>query len=178
MRQKIFTATVFLFLLNTGACTSAGQKKESSSKQSGVDLATLCIEIQGWEKDGEAVTCHGLDELINAINGGAPFYTDRGVTTVVFQDYATLENASLIKLEIYQLSEETQAATLYKDVYVEEPEILTDIGKQARLAPKLIGTYSVDFHKGDIYVRVTITAKDETAKATIIKVASDIAAKI
>jgi len=121
-------------------------------------------EMPGWFMDGEPVVCSSLGELSRQINGGAPFYIDRGAKKIIFQDYINTDNTVFISLEIYQTGNNRQAEKLFHDIYVDSPVFLPDIGTKSRIADKLIGVYALDFVKNSMYARMTITKKTDLSR--------------
>ncbi len=134
--------------------------------------------ISGWMKDGEAVQCNSLGELSRQINGGAPFYVDRGAQSAIFQDYQKAGQSAYINLVIYQMENHEQATNLMKDVFMDDPFPLFDIGSQCRLAPKLIGVYSVDLVENNMYARATISEKNDESREALIGFARIVSSKL
>jgi hypothetical protein len=128
------------------------------------ELVALNQEMRDWSKDGELIICNSLSELARLINGGAPFYIERGAKRVVFQDYKNAKRDIYINLEIYQMGNNKEAESLFNDVFVDQPIYLPDIGERCRMAIRLIGVYSMDFFKENIYARLTITEKSDASK--------------
>jgi hypothetical protein len=138
--------------------------------------ALLTPMIDGWAKDGDKVECNNLAELSRQINGGAPFFIDRGAKKIIFQDYTNTKR--IINLEIYQMGNKDQAKTLYNDVYVEKPIAASDIGETARISAHLVGAYAIDFINDNYYSKLTILEKSAEAKTEIDKFAKTLSKKM
>jgi hypothetical protein len=135
-------------------------------------------EIPQWTREGKPFLARGLDELVQQMNGGAPFYTERGVRESAFQDYVHMNDSIWINVELHRTSTPKQAKQLYSDVYAESPSLLPDLGDGGRSLPNLIGAYTVEFLKGPVYARLTITNKSEKSKAALHLFAETIAARL
>ena len=168
-----FFLTIALCFLIMGACMASSAVKEES-----IGLLPADREISGWVKAGSAIQCNSLAELAQQINGGAPFFIDRGAKLVIFQDYTRQGREALLTLEIYEMGNMAQAEKLFNDIYVEDPVSLSDISHNARLASKLIGVYVIDFIKNNFYLRVTINQKNSDTKKDLEQFAAIISDKI
>ncbi len=168
-----FLYTSFLAVILLSSCATT-----SPIKRNAADLVPENQELKGWLKDGKVIQCTNLAELTRQINGGAPFYIERGAKEVIFQDYKIADSDVIITLEIYKMGKKSQAEKLFNDVFVEQPESLSNIGEKARMAGNLIGVYSIDFSKDVFYSRITITEKNNTSKNELEKFAILISDKI
>jgi hypothetical protein len=135
-------------------------------------------EVKGWAKGGDIMVCNNLAELTRQINGGAPFYIERGAIKVLFQEFENANKDAYINIEIFQMGNHNQAERLFDEVFVDRPIFLSDIGEKARMADNLIGVYSIDFFKGNFYSRLTITEKSNESKIELENFAKIISDKI
>ncbi|MFC1888783.1 DUF6599 family protein [Thermodesulfobacteriota bacterium] len=165
-------STLMACLLILPACASTGINTAKVRA-----LVPIDHEVSGWTRDGGEIVCQNLAELTQRINGGAPFFIDRGVRRVVFQDYQKT-GGTYINLEIYQTETSSQAERIFRDYYVDQPVELNEIGSTARLADNLIGVYFLDFYQSNFYVRLTITEKTGTAKNDLVLFARKVSGKI
>ena len=172
-KRRLCAFWIFVFCMFFFSCAATSPLKKDAS-----ELVALSQEVRGWSKDGEFIVCNSLAELARQINGGAPFYTERGAEKVVFQDYKNAKKDVYINLEIYQMGNNTEAETLFNDVFVDQPTYYSDIGERCRMASRLIGVYSMDFFKENIYARLTITEKSDASKNDLENFAKMISSKI
>lgn len=128
--------------------------------------------IDGWAADGETLVYNSLGELTARINGGAPFFFDRGVQSAVFQDYESGPEEMFLKLEIYRVGSPEEACALRDDVYMERPISLPEVGDKVRLAEHLVGALALDFCTGNLYAKVIITTKTAVARKEILRFAA------
>ena len=133
-------------------------------------------EVPGWIRDGEAYIAINEGALFNFINGGAPFYLERGVVEAGFQDF--IQNDLSLELEIYRTKNEESTKRLYDDIYVENPRLLKDMGTAGRFAASLVGVYMVEYWQQSFFVRLTISEKSAASKETILKFARVVSKKI
>ncbi len=131
--------------------------------------------VIGWELD-ETYIASNADSLMARINGGAPFYLDRGSKEVLFQEYT--KGRQYVSLELYRMSDRKSAKILYHDINEIKPEPLTNIGTEGRFDGSLVGNYLVEFHNKNFFIRLMISQKSPASKKTILKFASIISGKI
>lgn len=134
-------------------------------------------EIFGWLRDGDPMLATDLDSLTMLINGAAPFYLERGVLEVLFQDYINQDDVFLT-LEIYRTPSKEQAQSLYTAIEVENPETLENLGHEARLMSGLIGAYLLEFWQKTYFIRLTITEKSEYSREAIVNFAKHVSNQI
>lgn len=163
-RHSIAVAVVVV-----GACASLFGSCSAAPTVSMRELVPTPID--GWAADGETLVCNSLGELTARINGGAPFFFDRGVHSAVFQDYESVPEEMFLKLEIYRVGSPEEACALRDDVYMERPISVPEIGDKVRIAENLVGAFALDFCTGNLYAKVTITAKTAVARQEIVRFA-------
>lgn len=133
-------------------------------------------EIAGWSRDGKAFIALEKGALFDFINGGAPFYIERGVVEAVFQDY--IRKDLNLSLEIYRTKDAENTKKIYADIYVEDPEILNDVGTAGRFVGNLVGVYMIEYYEQSFFVRLIITEKSAASKKAIFKFAWIVSEKI
>ena len=146
-----------------------GTKVETNEPK--VDPVQLQFLVEGWETDGETAVVNNESELARLINGGAVYFIERGVKKAAFQDYKSSRKDVYLNLELYEAGNAKQAEKIQNGYFVEQPVILSDIGRNVRLANKLLGVYFIDFYLGKYYSRLTITEKTDQSKKEIIRFA-------
>ncbi len=141
------------------------------------DLVTLAPsdnDIAGWGID-DTFYAGDADSLMARINGGAPFYIERGAQEVLFLEYGNGE--SYLSVELYRMESKGHAARLYIDIDSVEPEPVTGLGNAARYDGSLMGTDLVEFQNKDYFVRLMITQAAQS-RETILKFARSISDNI
>ncbi len=178
MKNKTLLALIVLLLgVSAIGCISKQNEKESE-KPKLVSILPKDHEIPSWKKEAKTFVAKGFDELAQRINGGAPFYIDRGVKKSVFQNYINENNDIWIEVTFHQTATIEEAKQLYQDIYAESPEILSSLGDGGRKLPKLIGAYALEFRKGFVYVNLTISDKSTKSETVLMSFAKKIADKL
>ncbi|GAK57927.1 hypothetical protein U27_04899 [Candidatus Vecturithrix granuli] len=134
-------------------------------------------EISGWLRDGDPMLATDLDALTMLINGAAPFYLERGVVEVLFQDYVN-DSDVFLTLEIYRTQSKEQARSVYTNIYAENPEAVENLGHEARLMSGLIGAYLLEFWQKTFFIRLTITEKSEYSREAVVNFANHVSNQI
>lgn len=151
---------------------------ESSAQLILVSALPKDNEIASWKREGQPFLARGFEGLAKQINGGAPFYIERGVLESVFQDYINKGHAIRISVVLHQTAVASEAKRLYHDIYAESPLPLHNLGNEGRGLPKLIGAYSLQFWKGPVYADLTISDKSPESQAALLSFAEAIADKL
>ncbi len=150
----------------------------------GLGLPALASALPGdektpnWRRDGEPFSARGVEELARQINGGAPFYVDRGVGESAFQDYANEGGSIWISVALHRTASSREAENLYLDIYAESPRALPSLGNQGRALPNLIGAYAVEFQRGPVYARLSVSDKSPDSQAALMSFAQAIDARL
>jgi hypothetical protein len=175
MKQMLSLTLVFLLLCGWIVLFETDSHGIGSKKSILVSVLPNDDEIAGWKRDEPPFLAGGFEDLAKMMDGGAPFYIDRGVVESVFQDYVNKENTIRLNIELHQTANAEKTKRLYHDIYAESPSPLHKLGNEARRLPKLIGAYSIQFWKGPVYVSLTITDKSLQSQAALLAFAEAIA---
>ncbi len=132
-------------------------------------------EIAGWELD-ETYFASDAESLMARINGGGPFYIERGSKEVLFQEYT--KGSQYVSLEVYRMADKTSAGKLYSDINAIKPESRKDLGDEGRFDGGLIGNYLVEFRHREFFVRLMISQKSTISKNAILAFAKAISGRI
>ncbi|MCP4021456.1 MAG: hypothetical protein GY729_06420 [Desulfobacteraceae bacterium] len=178
MKNKTLLALIVLLLGISSIACNFNQNQKESEKPKLVSILPKDNEIPSWKKEAKAFVAKGFDELAQRINGGAPFYIDRGVKKSVFQNYINENNDIWIELIFHQTATIKEAKRLYQDIYAESPEFLPSLGDGGRKLPKLIGAYALEFRKGSVFVNLTITDKSAKSQTVLMSFAKKISDKL
>ena len=178
MKKMLSSALAFLLLCGLIGLFETDSRGGGSEKSILVSALPKDNEIAGWKREGQPFLARGHEDLAKQINGGAPFYIDRGVVESVFQDYINKENTIRITIELHQTAIAAEARRLYDDIYAESPSPLHNLGNEGRRLPKLIGAYSLQFWKGPVYAALTIYDKSLESQAALLSFAKVIAHKL
>jgi hypothetical protein len=178
MKKMLSSALAFLLLCGLIALFETDSQGGDSEKSILVSALPKDNEIAGWKREEQPFLARGFEDLAKQINGGAPFYIDRGVVESVFQDYVNKENTIWINIVLHQTAMTAEAKRLYHDIYAESPSPLHDLGNEGRGLPKLIGAYSLQFWKGPVYAELTISDKSLESQAALLSFAKAIARKL
>jgi hypothetical protein len=178
MKKMLLPFLAFLLLL--GFITLFQSNLQGSGLKKSILISVLPEddEIVGWKREEQPFLAIGFKDLAKMIDGGAPFYIDRGVVESVFQDYANIDNNIWINIMLHKTGNVTEARRLYHDSYAESPSVLRDLGNEGRGLPKLIGAYSIHFRKGPVYVELNISNKSQASRAVLLSFAKAIARKL
>ena len=133
-------------------------------------------EVAGWIRDGETYVATDEASLAEFIDGAAPFYIERGVVEVVFQDYANED--VYLTVEIYRMKNAESAKQLYAEITSENPETLEEVGTEGRFVSGLVGAYLIEYWQKSLFIRLTITDKSPQSKEAILKFATSVSEKI
>ncbi len=167
----VFVCIISVALMSS--CATAPSAVNNTNK-----LILLNQDVDGWARDGETIVCSNLAELSRQINGGASYYFDKGARKVIFQDFKKPDGDAYINCEIYQMKKQEMAEDIFNDSFVEQPVSLPEIGEKARLAGNLIGVYSIDFFKDNVYTRLVISEKNDKSKEELHNFAQSISSRI
>ncbi len=179
MKSRFFLITlIFIVSGMTYACQMIQTEPSDVEAPSLVSALPEGDEIPGWKREGEPFVARGMAGLAQQINGGAPFYIDRGVQESVFHEYANEDNSIWISVVLHQTARLKDAESLYRDIYAESPLSLPDLGKEGRALPELIGAYSIEFIKGPVFAKLTVNNKAETCQSLLLSFAEKIAARL
>jgi hypothetical protein len=178
MKKMLSSILAFLLLCGLIALFEPDSQGGGSEKPILISVLPKDNEIAGWKREEQPFLARGFEDLAKVMNGGAPFYIDRGVVESVFQDYVNKENTIRINIELHQTAVAAEAKRLYHDIYAESPSALHNLGKEGRRLPKLIGAYSVHFWKGPVYAALTISDKSLESQAALLSFAEAIARKL
>ncbi len=147
----------------------------AASEKEMMTLTPLDNEVTGWELE-ETYFAGDAESLMARINGGGPFYVDRGSKEVLFQEY--YKGSQYVSLEVYRMADKASAKKLYADINAIRPEPLKDLGDEARFDGSLIGSYLVEFRNREFFVRLMISQKSTLSKKVIFKFAKAVSGKI
>ncbi|OGP52112.1 MAG: hypothetical protein A2Y79_12495 [Deltaproteobacteria bacterium RBG_13_43_22] len=178
MKKMLSSALTFLLLCGLIALFETDSQGSGSEKPILVSALPKDNEIAGWKREGQPFLARGFADLAKQINGGAPFYIERGVVESVFQDYINKKNTIRINIVLHQTAIAAEARRLYHDSYAESPLPLHILGNEGRGLPKLIGAYSLQFCKGPVYADLTISDKSLESQAALLSFAKRIARKL
>jgi hypothetical protein len=178
MKKMLLSALAFLLLCGLVALFETDSQGGSSEKSILVFALPKDDEIAGWMREEQPFLARGHEDLAKQINGGAPFYIDRGVVESVFQDYVNKENTIRITIELHQTAIAAEARRLYHDIYAESPLPLHNLGNEGRGLPNLIGAYSIQFWKGPVYASLTVSDKSLESQAVLLSFAKAIARRV
>jgi hypothetical protein len=178
MKKMLSSALAFLLLCGLIALFETDSQGGDSGKSILVSALPKDNEIAGWKREEQPFLARGFEDLAKQVNGGAPFYIDRGVVESVFQDYVNKEKTIWINIVLHQTAMAAEATRLYHDIYAESPSPLHDLGNEGRGLPNLIGAYSLQFLKGSVYAELTISDKSPESQATLLSFAKAIARKL
>jgi hypothetical protein len=178
MKKMLSSALALLLLCGLIVLFETDSQGGGSEKSILVSALPQDNEIAGWKREEQPFLARGSEDLAKMMNGGAPFYIDRGVVESVFQDYVNKENTIRINIELHQTAIAAEARRLYHDIYAESPSPLHNLGNEGRRLPKLIGAYSFQFWKGPVYAALTISDKSLESQAVLLSFAKAIARKL
>lgn len=131
-------------------------------------------DIPGWGID-DTFYAEDADSLMARINGGAPFYLERGAQEVLFLEYRN--GKSYLSVELYKMDNRKSARSIYVDLNSVESEQVIRLGDATRYDGSLIGTGLVEFINKDYFVRLIITQAVQS-KQTILEFTRSISDKI
>ena len=179
MKKVFFPA--FCILLTVGlfqACKRLPLANLVPEAPSLISVLPKDDEIPEWKREGRPFLASGLAELALQINGGAVFYIDRGVRESAFQDYVHEGNSIWISVELHRTTHAREADRLYVDTYAESPSLLSSLGDGGRALPNLIGAYAIEFRKGSVFAKLSVTDNSQESRAVLLSFARTIAEKL
>ena len=101
--------------------------------------------------------------LYDYIDGGAPFYIEKGFQKLINNEY--LEGDDSFIIDIYMMKDEKSASTLFNAIKKKDAKQVK-IGKEGQE-----GTNQVEFFQDKYFVRVTAFKTDSKTKETVKKFA-------
>jgi hypothetical protein len=115
-------------------------------------------EIEGWVRDGMPVLCRDEESLAERIDGAAPFYLERGTVAVLFQYYLRKGRTGDLKIEAYQMKDDSSARRLFEEIQKGRPRSndpgIKGLGKDRHLEQALREVWLLEFHAGLFFVRM------------------------
>ncbi len=108
--------------------------------------------------------------LYDYIDGGAPFYIEKGFVKLINNEYVEGEDSFIV--DIYMMKDEKSASTLFNAVKKKDAKQVK-IGKEGQE-----GTNQVEFFQDKYFVRVTTFKTDQKTKETVKKFAEAVSSNI
>jgi|GEM_PF-2085254 len=137
---------------------SSSRPEDVPAPQDLLSLIPRQGELGHWKPEGEPVICFDEDCLAGFIDGAAPFYLERGVVAVLFQNYLDPHTGAELKLELYRLRGPEAARSLFQEAVLRRTsaggEDLQHLGEQRILEEALHGVWILHFWQGAHFVRI------------------------
>jgi len=131
-------------------------------------------EVPGWRADEEVFVARDLAELTSRIDGGAPYYFDRGVREAAFRTYAA-GAGEILEIEVYRTGRDEQALILYEERSPSATVPLDLPAGEGWIEEGGFGSYSATLHVGRHFALLWVTVKDEPARTALVDFASRLA---
>jgi hypothetical protein len=182
--RRVFLMTVVLAAAGLAACggdrgagktdAPGGAPAPTAAAAGSSQLANLLPakdEVRNWAVSKAART-FTADNLWELIDGAADGFVTYGVQQVVTADYTQAGTGYQAVIEIYQMKDPLNAYGKYSDERNPEYQFL-NVGNEG-----YSGGTSVNFWKGQFYVKITTFEEKDAIKQETAKLAQAVAAKI
>ncbi|RMF95602.1 MAG: hypothetical protein D6734_05250 [Candidatus Schekmanbacteria bacterium] len=148
---------IFFFLLSGIFCFLLSQAAlaEKSELESLLPSAML---KKGFTSPYEYAVYDDTD-LFEYIDGGAPFYIERGFEELISNEYKKGDDSFIV--DIYKMESVESAAKLFKDIKKKNSK-KTDFGEDGQL-----GSNQAEFYRSKYFVRITAFKTDEKTIALV-----------
>lgn len=159
------------------ACTALSGAPRSGEEPPHLYLSSFFPgdgEISGWRADEPVFVALDLAELTSRINGGAPYYIDRGVVDSAFCTYVS-DGGSLLEIQVYRAAFEKQARDLYEDGMPSGYSPLDLPSGEGFIEKGTFGALSARIIVGQTYALLWVNGMDQAARAALTDFASRMA---
>ncbi len=166
-----------LVAATVAACTALSGAPRSGEKLPHPFLSTFFPEdgeIPGWRADEPVFVALDLAELTSRINGGAPYYIDRGVVDSAFCTYVS-DGGSLLEVQVYRAGVEKQARDLYEDGMPSGYSPLDLPSGEGFIEKGTFGALSARIVVGQTFALLWVNGMDPAARMALVDFASRLA---
>lgn len=147
----------FLFILLVLTLTSL---QPVSAGKSGLESLLPSSMLKKDFKTPYEYTVYDETSLFEYINGGAPFYIDRGFEELITNEYKKGDDSFLV--DIYRMENAESASKLFKDIKKNDRE-KTSFGEDGQM-----GSNQAEFFRDKYFVRI-VAFKSDTRTLSIVK---------
>jgi hypothetical protein len=101
--------------------------------------------------------------LYGYLDGGAPFYLDRGFSKLIHEEYVAGKDSVIV--DIYLMKDEKSTVDLFQALKRKESQVLR-LGKEGQEAGN-----QIEFYQNTYFVRITAFKMDQKTRNTIMRMA-------
>ena len=169
--------TIGLVAVAIAACTALSGAPRSGDETPPPSLSTFFPEdgeIPGWRADEPVFVALDLADLTSRINGGAPYYIDRGVVDSAFCTYVS-DGGSLLEVQVYRAGVEKQARDLYEEGMPSGYSPLDLPSGEGFIEKGTFGALSARITVGQTFALLWVNGMDQAARAALVDFASRLA---